>query len=47
MKITYITETSLTNKSAQSVHVLKMCDAFSKKSEVQLIIPLFFVCLYL
>ena len=39
MKITYITETSLTNKSAQSVHVLKMCDAFSKKSEVQLIIP--------
>ena len=39
MKITYISETSLTNKSAQSVHVLKMCDAFSKKNEVQLIIP--------
>ena len=39
MKITYISETSLTNKSAQSLHVLKMCDAFCKKNDVQLIIP--------
>ena len=31
MKITYIAETSLTNKSAYTVHVLKMCDALSKK----------------
>ncbi len=39
MKIAYISETSLTNKSAQSLHVLKMCDAFCKKNDVQLIIP--------
>ena len=31
MKIVYIAETSLTNKSAYTHHVLKMCDAFSKK----------------
>jgi glycosyltransferase involved in cell wall biosynthesis len=39
MKITYIAETSLTNKSAYTHHVLKMCDAFCKKNDVQLIIP--------
>lgn len=42
MKITYIAETSLTNKSAYTHHVLKMCDAFSKKGKVQLIIPYFY-----
>ncbi len=31
MKILYIAETSLTNKSAYSHHVIKMCDAFVKK----------------
>ena len=30
MKIFYIAETSLTNRSAYSHHVIKMCDAFSK-----------------
>ena len=30
MKVFYIAETSLTNKSAYSHHVIKMCDAFSK-----------------
>ena len=30
MKIFYIAETSLTNKSAYSHHVIKMCDAFVK-----------------
>ncbi len=39
MKITYIAETSLTNKSAYTHHVLKMCDAFCRKNDVQLIIP--------
>ena len=39
MKITYIAETSLTNKSAYTHHVLKMCDAFCKKNDVHLIIP--------
>jgi len=39
MKITYIAETSLSNKSAYTHHVLKMCDAFCKKADVQLIIP--------
>ncbi len=39
MKITYISETLLTNKSAQSVHVLKMCDAFCKKNDVEIIVP--------
>ena len=39
MKITYIAETSLTNRSAYTHHVLKMCDAFSKKGKVELIIP--------
>ena len=39
MKITYIAETSLTNKSAYTHHILKMCDAFSKKGEVELVLP--------
>ena len=39
MKITYIAEISLTNRSAYTHHVLKMCDAFSKKGKVELIIP--------
>lgn len=39
MKITYIVETSLTNKSAYTHHALKMCYAFCKKADVQLIIP--------
>ena len=39
MKITYIAETSLSNKSAYTLHVLKMCDAFLKKGQVQLILP--------
>ena len=39
MKITYIAETSLTNKSAYTHHVLKMCDSFCKKGDVKLIIP--------
>ena len=41
MKVFYIAETSLTNKSAYTHHVLKMCDALSKKGNVQLIIPYF------
>ena len=40
MKIVYIAETSLTNKSAYTHHVLKMCDAFSKKGEVEINITL-------
>ena len=40
MKIKYISETLLTNKSAYTHHVLKMCDAFSKKSDVCLLIPM-------
>ena len=39
MKIAYIAETSLSNKSAYTLHVLKMCDAFSKQGEIQLILP--------
>ena len=39
MKIIYIAETSLSNKSAYTLHVLKMCDALSKQSEVELILP--------
>ena len=30
MKIVYVAETSLTNKSAYTQHVVKMCDAFSQ-----------------
>jgi len=39
MKIAYIAETSLTNKSAYTVHVLKMCNALSKNNHVSLLIP--------
>lgn len=39
MKIAYIAETSLTNKSAYTVHVLKMCDAFSNTNDLTLLIP--------
>jgi len=39
MKITYIAEISLTNRSAYTHHVLKMCDALSKKGNIELIIP--------
>jgi len=28
MKVTYIAETSLTNKSAYTNHIVKMCDSF-------------------
>ena len=41
MKIAYIAETSITNKSAYTLHVLKMCDAFSKNHDLILMIPLF------
>ena len=39
MKIGYIAETLITNKSGYTHHVLKMCDAFSNKNNVCLIIP--------
>tara|TARA_B100000989_G_scaffold252477_1_gene200679 strand:+ start:592 stop:1680 length:1089 start_codon:yes stop_codon:yes gene_type:complete len=39
MNIVYIAETSLTNKSAYTVHVLKMCDALSKKNNLTLLLP--------
>ena len=40
MKIVYIAETSLTNNSAYTHHVVKMCDAFSQlNQEVVLYIP--------
>ena len=39
MKIAYIAETSLTNKSVYTVHVLKMCDALSKKNNLTLLLP--------
>lgn len=40
MKIVYIAETSLTNNSAYTHHVVKMCDAFSQlNQEVLLYIP--------
>ena len=39
MKIFYIAETSLTNKSAYTIHVLKMCDALSKKNNLTLLLP--------
>ena len=35
----YIADTSLTNKSAYTHHVIKMCDAFSQKKNTILIIP--------
>ena len=40
MKIIYIAETSLTNKSAYSHHVIKMCDAFVQlQNNLTLLIP--------
>ena len=40
MKIIYIAETSLTNKSAYSHHVIKMCDAFIQlKNNLILLLP--------
>ena len=39
MKVIYISETSLNNKSAQTIHVLKMCDAFCDKGNVDLLVP--------
>ena len=41
MNVVYISEISLKNKSAQTIHVLKMCDAFSKKNKINLIIPFY------
>ena len=38
-KIIYIAEFSLPNMSAYTVHVLKMCDNFSKFNKVELILP--------
>ena len=38
-KIIYIAEFSLPNMSAYAVHVLKMCDNFSKFNKVELILP--------
>ena len=38
-KIIYIAEFSLPNMSAYAIHVLKMCDNFSKYGKVELIIP--------
>ena len=40
MKIIYIAETSLTNKSAHSHHVIKMCDAFVQlQNNLTLLLP--------
>ena len=42
MKIVYIAETSLSNKSAYSQHVIKMCDAFAQLNhEIILYLPKF------
>ena len=42
MKIIYIAETSITNKSAYTHHVMKMCDAFSQLNhDLILLIPNF------
>ena len=38
-EVYYIADTSLTNKSAYTHHVVKMCDAFSKKKNTTLVIP--------
>ena len=37
-KLFYIADFSLPNMSAYALHVLKMCDAFSKKLDVNLLI---------
>jgi len=40
MRIAYIAETSLDNRSAYTHHVIKMCDAFSiKNCKTTLLIP--------
>ena len=40
MKVIYIAETSLTNKSAYTQHVIKMCDAFSQQNnDLILLLP--------
>ena len=39
MKAFYIAETSLSNKSAYTLHVMKMCDSLSKKSDLELLLP--------
>ncbi len=39
MKISYVAETSLNNNSGYSQHVIKMCDALSKKNNLKLILP--------
>ena len=39
MRVAYIAETSLDNRSAYTHHVIKMCDAFSKNCKTTLIIP--------
>ena len=40
MRVAYIAETSLNNRSAYTHHVIKMCDAFcAKNNKVILIIP--------
>ena len=40
MKIIYIAETRLNNKSAYTQHVIKMCDAFIKnKTKLILFLP--------
>ncbi len=38
-EVYYIADTSLTNKSAYTHHVIKMCDAFSQKKNTTLVIP--------
>lgn len=37
-KLLYVSDVSLPNKSAYAVHVMKMCEAFSKQKEVDLIV---------
>ena len=39
MKVIYIAETSLTNKSAYSHHVIKMCDTFRKLNHDTILHP--------
>ena len=37
-KLLYVSDISLPNKSAYAVHIIKMCDAFAKEKEVDLIV---------
>ena len=37
-KLLYVSDVSLPNKSAYAVHVMKMCEAFSEKKEVDLVV---------